>query len=166
MAGPLGPVGPPRGRGRSPELRFPAVGAEPFPSAPCGHRGVVAALRGPAWPPWARCRSFGTSLATVEAWQVPCTLCGCCGEMSGPLVLVWPPWRRGRSFEPHLAFWACLAALEAWLALGPHLAAVWVWPVNWAPPGYHGNVVGFLGPVWPASGCGRSPRYRLVVVGA
>jgi len=89
VAGPLVPMWPPWGRGRSPGLRVAAVGAWPVPCtmcgcrggvvgslAPCGRRGGVAGPQGPVCPPWER------------------------GRSSGPL---WPPWGRGRSPKPREA---------------------------------------------------------------
>jgi len=70
VAGPLGPVWPPWGRGCSPGPRLTAVESWPVPWAPSGCRGVVAGPLGLVWPPW------GSGL---------------------PLGPVWPPCGRGPS---------------------------------------------------------------------
>jgi len=71
MAGPLGPVWPPWGRGRSPGARVVAVGTWPVRWAPCGCRGGVARPLGPVWLPWGRGRSLGPRVVTLGAWPVP-----------------------------------------------------------------------------------------------
>jgi len=57
VAGFLGRVWPPWGRGRSPGPRVAAVGAWPVPWAPCGCSGGVVGPLGPVWPPWGPGRS-------------------------------------------------------------------------------------------------------------
>jgi len=46
------------------------------------------------------------------------------------------------------------------------MAAVGAWLVPWAPYGRCEGVAGFLRPVWPLWGRGRSPGSRMVAVGA
>jgi len=111
VPGPLGPVWPPWGRGRSPETRLATVKAWPVPWAPFGCHGGVGGPLGPVLPPRGRGRSPGPrlspwwlgrfprprlyavgawltpepGLATVRAWPVPWAPPGCHGSVAGPL---------------------------------------------------------------------------------
>jgi len=77
VAGPLRPVWPPCGRGRSPGPRMAAVGRSRFP-------GPRMAAVG-AWPFPAPC------MAAVGVWPVLWALYGRRGGVAGPLGPVWPP---------------------------------------------------------------------------
>jgi len=111
VIGLLDPVGPPWGRGRSPELVEPPWGRSRYP----GHR--VAAVGSWLVPftswvsPWGRGRSAGHRGSAVGAWAIlwtlcgrrggsllPWTACGCRGGAAGSLYPVWLPWGRRRSF--------------------------------------------------------------------
>jgi len=65
VAGLLGPVWPPWGRGRSPGSRMAAVGAWLVPWAPYGCVGGVAGPLGTVWPLWGRGRSPGLCKVAV-----------------------------------------------------------------------------------------------------
>ena len=169
VAGLLGFVCLPWGRGRSPgpwmaavgvwsvpRPRMDAVGVWTLPWAPYGRPGGVAGLLGSVWSPWGRGRSPWPCQVVVGVWPVPWALSGCRGAwpvpwvmygcsggvagplgqvwtpwgVAGPLGPIWPPWGRGRSPGP------CMAAVRAWL-------------VPWALYGRRGVVAGSLGPVWP-----------------
>jgi len=173
VAGLLGPVWPPWGRGRSLRRRLFAVKAWPVPWVPIGCRGGVADPLGPVCPPSGRDRSPGHRLDVVGAWLIPWAPSGRCGDvagllgfvwsrvsMAGFLCPVWVPWGRGRS-------------------PGPLLTAVGVWLVPWDLSDRGGGVAGFLCPVsppwgrgwYPVSrlvpwGCCRFPGHRLPAVGA
>jgi len=71
VLGPLVPVWPPWGCGRSPGPRMAAVGAWPVPWAPYGRRGGVAGPLSNEWPSWMRGRSPGPRISAVGAWPVP-----------------------------------------------------------------------------------------------
>jgi len=59
VAGPLGPVWPPWGRGRYPGPRLAAVGAWPVPWSPSDRRAGVAVPLVPVYQPWKRGRLPG-----------------------------------------------------------------------------------------------------------
>jgi len=175
VAGPLGLVWPPWGRGFSPGSRIGVVGAWPLfyasyafregvahPLAPYCRRGGVAGPLGHVWPPRRRVRYPRPRMAAMRVRPVPWAPYRRRGGVAPPWVsycrrgsvatllgFVWLPWGRGRS-------------------LGPRMAAVGAWPVPWnpygrrggvagpwAPYGCSGGVGGPFGPEWPKWGCGR-----------
>jgi len=127
VAGLLGPVWTPWGRGRSP---------------------------GPRLAPLDRGRSLGPRLAIVGAWLFPWALAGRRWSVTRPQGLVWLPWGRGPSPGPCLASEPRLAAVKAWpvpwAQSGCHggvdgpLGPVW----------HRVGVAGFLGLVWQPLGRG------------
>ena len=172
VAGLLGSVWLPWGRGHSPGPRMAAVGAWPFPWGPYGCRGGVADPVGPVWMPrglagpltaygrhgdvagildsvrlpWRQCWSPEARMAAVGAWPVPCTPYGRRGGVVIPLGRVWQVLGCGRS-------------------LGPHMAAVWAWPVPWASCERCEGVAVRLGPVRPPWRRGRLRGPRMDFVG-
>jgi len=149
VAGPLGTLWPPWGRGCSTGPIVAAVGAWQVPWAHRGRCGGVADPLGSPWPPSGCGQSFppretavwrgqfpGPCEAAVMAWLVRWALCRRCGIVSSPLGIVWP--LRGRGRSP-----------------GPRVVAMGAWPVPWALCGRLGGVAGSLGPVWPPWGPGR-----------
>jgi len=126
VAGPLVPIWPLLGRGRSPGPRMATVEACPFDRTPYG------------------CRA---------AWPVPRALYGHHGGVAIPLGTVWPPWGRGRSHGPLWLLWGVVGSLcFVWLPWGrcrsprPRMAAGAAWPVFSALYGRRGGVAGPLGP--------------------
>jgi len=155
----LNPVRPPWGRGRSPGLCIAAWG--------------VDLPLGTILPPWGRGRSPGPSMAALGAWPVPWAPYGRREGVSGPLCPVWSPWGRGRSLCTVWTLWGRGRSPR------PRMATVGACPVPWTPYGRRGSVAGLLGshghrggvpgplgPVWPSWGRARSPRPRMVAVGA
>jgi len=137
VAGPLGPVRPPLGRGQSPgpckaatgrgrssRPRMASEGAWLVPWALYACRAGVVGPLGPVWPPWRRGLSPGPRLAArghvrfpgprmvvVGAWPVPWAPYGRRSGVSGLLGPVWLLWGRHRSPVPRIA------AVGAWLVL-------------------------------------------------
>jgi len=186
VAGFLGHLWPPGGRGRSFKPRMAVMGEWPVPWAPYGFRGGVAGPLFPVWQPWGRGRSPGPRMADVGAWRSPgariaavgawpvrSCLYGRRGGGAGPLDPVWLPWGVAGPLVPEWPPWL------RGLSTGPLMDDVGAWPVAWCPYGRRGGVVGpwvshgrrggvagFLVPVWPLWGCGRTPGPRTAAVGS
>jgi len=156
VAGFLGPVWPPWGRGWSPKPRLAVVGAWLVPWAPSGSLGGVARPLHSVWMPWGvagplgpvslpcgRGRSPGPCLVAVKAWPVPWAPSGRRGSLAGP---VGPVWQRGGVAGPLSSIWP-----PWWRSWSPgfNLPDVEALPVSWAFSGSRAGVAGLLGSIWP-----------------
>jgi len=144
VAGPMGPIWLPWGRGRSPGPRNAAVGVWPVAWARYGCRGGVAGPLGLFWPQGGVAGPLGPygHRGGVAGPLDPYGRRGG-GGVAGFLGPVWPLWRRGQFFGPRMA--AVEVSPVTWVLYG-HRGGVSI-PLSFY--GRRGGVAGFLRPVWP-----------------
>jgi len=87
VAGLMGNVWSPWGRGRSPAPRMATAKAWPFHMASYGRREGVAGPLNPLWPPWGRGRSHGPRKAAVGGGRSPAN----CVAAVGAWPVPWAP---------------------------------------------------------------------------
>jgi len=148
LAGQLGPVGPPWGRGWSPGQCMAPVGGVAGPLSPVWPvgRGRFLGFEGPLL---GHCRSPGSRMTVEGTWPVPWSPYGRRGGVAAPLGPALPPLGSGRSPGPRMAGPLGPAWPPWWRgrSTGPRRAAVGAWLVPWATYGSRGSR-------------GRSPKPR------